>query len=150
MKSRLSVIALVLVGSIFGSMVVQQVRSSAAFAQVETIPDARKAERIRSYFVEGIGREPSILIPNVEGPGGFIVTDAVVQTDADYPRPFQMMQDGETVAYLTTHGFPDETESSSIYSMKAGIRLRAGAQLTVKVSIDDGTHWRVMLCGYTF
>ncbi len=152
MKSKLSFGVLLLFGAFLGSGAIEALRSSPAQAQVETMPSPKNAERIRSYTIEGVGNDASVIIPQVEGDKGFIVTDigfAGKDVSFDYPIAFRITcNNGPIGTFAASDGHIWEAR---VVSLKSGIPLVAGDTVSVDPDVQSSDFpWTVTICGYTY
>ncbi len=126
--SRIKVAVLVVAGCLLGGVVVSSLSPPDAMAG--GVVSGRKANTILTYFAELAGGE-SLIIPEVPGDRGFIITDVV----SSGPM-FTFQQNDVTIAKISQAHF------------ESGVRVSAGSKLTVKP--NSGQPHFITICGYTF
>ena len=109
------------------------------------------ATRIRSYTValsiQAGGKEKeAIIIPKVEGPNGFIITD--ILTTVSSVQDVQLIVDSGQASPLKINvALSGEGGTGSCISLASGIPVPAGAKVAVRSDIGEPT---VTLCGYEY
>lgn len=156
MKSKLSLVVFLVAVVAVGLAAIEPSRGQGSFDSIA----AGKARRIRSYHVQFdvVGRERAevIVIPEVEGKNGFILTDIAVVT-----RLRQCSGDPLAVAiregdrevfrpFVSTRPGSDRFASTVVNSFESGIPLRPGSEIICDLlPIADNTIY-VTLSGYVY
>lgn len=115
-----------------------------------TGPDCTPRE-IVSFFVEGI--DEFVLIPEVPGLNGFILTDVITQRSSPTTKITFVQEIGdeqETKLSVVVGASGDQAHRGNERSchFNSGIPFTAGA--TVRVEISNSTNTQITVSGYTY
>lgn len=108
-----------------------------------------RAAKIRSY--SATLKHGEVIIPSVEGPNGFIITDIVAREEGSDFALFDLVQSGDIKATLS---YSDYSEGSIFrfpvtYHFQSGIVLAPGEPVTVNIT-GGGSNVSLLVSGYTF